>query len=142
MGTKTVGVETGSERELGSRGRLYRLAKFATVGLAGYTANLLVFAAAVQVVWYVLAGTVSWFVAIFLSYDLNRRYTFESIEYGYVRGLARHLSVYTVGFVVYTLVLWRLGLWIDTYLALAMAVGVSGVFNFLGSEFWVFDAGP
>jgi putative flippase GtrA len=72
---------------------------------------------------------------------LNRRFTFSDVEKGYVRGYGRHLSVYLVGFVAYAVTLWAVGLFVGRFVALGVAVAVSGTVNFVGSEFWVFDPG-
>ncbi|WP_433625550.1 GtrA family protein [Halomicrococcus sp. NG-SE-24] len=126
---------------LATRDRLARLARFATVGVSGFVVNLLVFAVTTPALQYVLAGVISWAVANFSSYNLNRRFTFSDVEYGYLRGYLRHLSVYVVGFAVYVVALSLLGLFVDRFLALAVAVTLSGALNFVGSEFWVFDPG-
>ncbi|MFC4359805.1 GtrA family protein [Halobium salinum] len=130
-----------TDSTLATQDRLVRLTKFATVGAAAFAVNLLVFAALDGTTWYLVAGAVSWLVANFSSYNLNRRFTFEEIRFGYLRGYRRHLSVYLVGFVVYMVVLWLLGTVVDRYVALVCAVVVSGSLNFVGSEFWVFDPG-
>jgi putative flippase GtrA len=126
---------------LATRDRFSRLVRFATVGVSGFFVNLFVFALMTPGLQYVLAGVVSWTVANFSSYNLNRRFTFSDIEYGYLRGYLRHLSVYAVGFVVYVVVLSLFGLFVDRFLALAVAVTLSGALNFVGSELWVFDPG-
>lgn len=124
-----------------TRPRAARLLKFTLVGVSGFVCNLAVFAAVASSVWYVLAGVVSWLVANFATYNLNRRFTFPDPRHGYVRGYLRYLAVYLGGFVVYTAVLWALGVRVGQYLALAVAVAVAGLVNFVGSEFWAFDAG-
>lgn len=122
-----------------TRARVRRLLKFTLVGASGLLCNLAVFAAVASSLWYVLAGVVSWLVANFATYNLNRRFTFPDPRHGYVRGYLRYLAVYLGGFVVYTGVLWALGVRVGQYLALVIAVAVAGLVNFVGSEFWAFD---
>jgi putative flippase GtrA len=126
---------------MGGPGRLSRLVRFAAVGTSAFAVNLLAFAALAPVVWSLVAAAVSWFVATFSSYNLNRWFTFTESDCGYVRGWARHLSVYSVGFVVYAAALVGVGLVTGQYVALTVAVALGGVANFVGSELWVFDVG-
>ncbi|MFB6121028.1 MAG: GtrA family protein [Halobacteriaceae archaeon] len=122
-------------------GRLERFLRFGAVGTSAFVVNLVAFAALAPVIWSIAAATVSWFVATFSSYNLNRLFTFTECDTDYVRGWLRHLSVYTVGFVVYVVALVTVGLVTGQYVALTVAVGLGGVANFVGSEFWVFDVG-
>lgn len=130
---RTVGVPA-------TRERLTRLGKFAVVGASGFVVNLTVFALIAPLFWYVVAGSLSWFAANFSSYNLNRWFTFEAADLGYVRGYAKHLSVYSVGFLVYLSSLWLFGLIVGSYAALGLATAFSGVLNFIGSELWVFGS--
>ncbi|WP_224448600.1 GtrA family protein [Haloprofundus salilacus] len=125
----------------GRQARLTRLGKFTLVGASSFVVNLVVFALITPLFWYVLAGSLSWLVANMSSYNLNRWFTFDDTERGYLRGYARHLSVYSVGFVVYLAALWLFGLLVGSYAALALATAFSGALNFVGSEFWVFSSG-
>ena len=122
-------------------GRFERFLRFGAVGTSAFLVNILAFAALAPMLWSLTAATVSWFVATFSSYNLNRRFTFTEAECGYFRGWARHLSVYAVGFVVYVAVLVCLGLFTGQYVALMAAVALGGIANFVGSEFWAFDVG-
>lgn len=124
-----------------TRGRLVRLGKFATVGAAGFAVNLAVFALLNGMFWYVLSGSIAWLAGNLSSYDLNRRFTFESGERSYLGGLRRHLAVYLAGFVWYAATLWLLGLVAGAYLAITVAAATSGVVNFVGSELWTFETG-
>ncbi|WP_224267990.1 GtrA family protein [Haloprofundus salinisoli] len=121
-----------------TRERLTRLGKFGLVGMSSFVVNVVVFALITPLLWYVVAGSLSWLIANVSSYNLNRWFTFDDTEQGYLRGYARHLSVYSVGFVVYLAGLWLFGLVVGTFAALALATAFSGVLNFVGSEFWVF----
>jgi len=132
---------SGGTLATGVSGRLERFLRFGAVGTSAFVVNLLAFAALAPMVWSLAAATVSWFVATFSSYNLNRWFTFTEADCGYVRGWARHLSVYAVGFVVYVAALVGVGLVTGQYVALAVAVALGGVANFVGSEFWAFEVG-
>ncbi|WP_224333765.1 GtrA family protein [Haloprofundus halobius] len=124
-----------------NRDRLTRLGKFILVGVSSFVVNLVVFALVTPLLWYLVAGSLSWLVANLSSYNLNRWFTFDDTGRSYLRGYARHLSVYSVGFVVYLAALWLFGLVVGNFAALGLATAFSGVVNFVGSEFWVFSTG-
>jgi putative flippase GtrA len=89
----------------------------------------------------VLATTAGFLVAAFLSYYLNRRYTFEvQPEFGY--GLARYYAILSIGLVLNALIVKILTAMGAMYLiAQVVSTAIVLIWNFLAARFFVFARG-
>src|SRR5438094_4918324 len=117
-----------------------QLAKFCTVGVAGYAVNLLVYTTLVHAgMHYNLAAACSFLVAVTSNYTWNRLWTF--------RGQRGHVAYQGLRFFVVALlalganlvvlrVLVELGL--DKLLAQAIAIVAVTPLNFVRKELWAF----
>ena len=117
-----------------------QLAKFCTVGAAGYVVNLLVYTTLVHAgLHYNLAAACSFLVAVTNNYTWNRLWTFRG-QRGHVvfQGL-RFLVVSTMALGANLLVLYLLveaGL--GEVLAQALAIMIVTPVNFIGNKLWSF----
>jgi dolichol-phosphate mannosyltransferase len=120
-----------------------QLARFCTVGAAGYAINLATFALCTGPFGldYRLAATVAFLVAVTNNFAWNRRWTF-SLSGGRRRVQAlRFLAVSGVAFVLNVVLLQLLvdlgG--VPTILAQALAVAAATPLAFAGNKLWTFD---
>lgn len=89
----------------------------------------------------VLATTAGFVVAAFLSYYLNRRYTFDvQPDFGY--GLARYYAILSIGLVLNALIVKVLTAAGVLYLiAQVVSTAIVLIWNFLAARFFVFARG-
>jgi putative flippase GtrA len=122
-----------------------QLAKFSTVGAAGYVVNLSVYTALLlgAGVDYRLAATCSFLVAVTNNYTWNRLWTF--------RGQRGHVAYQGMRFLVVSVLaylgnlVWLTALvWLGAHKVLAQAVAIILVtpFNFAGNKLWSFRVRP
>lgn len=121
--------------------RAVRIVEFTAVGVTGVAVNVAVFLAIVQLVHFVVAGTIAFFLSVSWNFVLNRVLTFDRPDGSVPLQYARYLAVHVVGFVVYLGLLWFTiqvaGL---PYLAADLvAVTVAGLVNFAGAEIYAFS---
>lgn len=121
-----------------------QLAKFCTVGAAGYAVNLLVYATLVhEGMHYNLAAACSFLVAVTNNYTWNRLWTFHA-QRGHVgwQGL-RFLVVALVAYAAnLALLAGFIALGLDKVLAQAIAVVLVTPLNFIGNKLWSFRSRP
>ena len=117
-----------------------QLAKFCTVGAAGYAVNLLVYTTLVHAgMHFNLAAACSFLVAVTNNYTWNRLWTFHA-QRGHVgwQGL-RFLVVAVIAYVANILLLTGLiALGLDKVVSQAIAVILVTPLNFLGNKLWSF----
>lgn len=120
--------------------RAVRLVEFGAVGATGATVKIVTFVATVGLLHYLLAGFVAFVAGNTWSFALHRRVTFAEATGRRIHQYARFGAVTTAGFVFYTVALAVAveHLRLDYLAAILVAVGTSGVWNFLGSELWAF----
>jgi putative flippase GtrA len=119
-----------------------QLAKFCTVGAAGYAVNLLVYTTLVHAgMHFNLAAACSFLVAVTNNYTWNRLWTFHD-QRGHVgwQGL-RFLVVALVAYAAnLALLSGFIALGLDKVLAQAIAVVLVTPLNFIGNKLWSFRA--
>jgi putative flippase GtrA len=117
-----------------------QLAKFCTVGVAGYAVNLLVYTTLVHAgLHYNLAAACSFLVAVTNNYTWNRLWTFHD-QRGHVGW--QGLRFLIVALVAYAANLAILAVFVesgvDKILSQAIAVVLVTPLNFLGNKLWSF----
>ena len=126
---------------LGRRSNWGQLAKFCTVGAAGYVVNLAVYTVLLEWVGlhYIPAAIGSFLVAVANNYALNRVWTFR-VERGHMgaQGL-RFFVVSTVSLLANLAVLHVLvTAGVDEIVAQAIAIVLVTPLNFIGNKLWSF----
>lgn len=122
-----------------------QLAKFCTVGAAGYAVNLGVYAALLRGagLHYLVAALCSFLVAVTNNYTWNRLWTF--------RGQRGHLAYQGMRFLIVSLIALGANLAVLDLLvvlgmpkipAQAIAIVVVTPLNFLGNKLWSFKLAP
>ena len=117
-----------------------QLAKFCTVGVAGYAVNLLVYTTLVHAgLHYNLAAACSFLVAVTNNYTWNRLWTFRHVR-GHVVFQGMRFFVVAVLALVANLVLLRVlvELGVGKILAQAIAIVLVTPINFVGNKLWSF----
>ncbi|MBI5870540.1 MAG: GtrA family protein [Actinobacteria bacterium] len=116
--------------------------KYCLVGASGFIVNFLVFSILVSrfEVHYLLAGTVSFAVAVTNNFLLNRYWTFGSSERD-IRSQATRFLIISATSLALNMMLLRLFVEdgnLDQYVAQAIAIGMVTVLNFTGNKLWSF----
>jgi len=134
-------METRAARALRRPANWIELAKFCVVGTSGYLVNLAVYTALLHGagVYYLLAATCSFVVAVTNNYTWNRVWTFRARRgHLYFQGL-RFLIVSLCALAANLLVLRALvGLDLDKVAAQATAIVLVTPLSFLGNRLWSF----
>jgi len=116
--------------------------KYCLVGASGFVINLMVYSIMVSSfdAHYLLAGTVSFTVAVTNNFILNRYWTFGSSERDIFSQASRFLVI-SVSSWALNMVLLRLFIEdgnMNQYVAQAVAIGMVTVLNFTGNKLWSF----
>ena len=117
-----------------------QLAKFCTVGVAGYAVNLLVYTALVHSgMHYNLAAACSFLVAVTNNYTWNRLWTFRD-QRGHLGVQGMRFFVVSVGSLLANLALLQLLVTLGTskFIAQAIAIVLVTPLNFVGNKLWSF----
>ena len=117
-----------------------QLAKFCTVGAAGYAVNLLVYTTLVHAgMHYNLAAACSFLVAVTNNYTLNRHWTFRGqrghVAYQGVRFFVVSLVALGANLVVLHLLI---GFGSGKIMGQAVAIVLVTPLNFVGNKLWSF----
>ncbi|MET0183416.1 MAG: GtrA family protein [Caulobacterales bacterium] len=135
-------IETpASIRKLANAPLARQLARFTGVGVVGTIVHYGVLIAAVELLHLdPVIGTILGFLcAAFVSYVLNRRYTFTT-THTFRQGLLRYYGALAVGLVINAGTVWLLTHWGTPYiLAQAVATGLAFIWNFIAARFVVFQ---
>lgn len=118
-----------------------RFRRFSFVGLINTLLDFSVFSLLFYLygVSYVIAHVVAFLIAVTNSFLLNSLWTFKNLKRDrLVRQIAAFLAVGLVGLALTTATIYLLGQYIPVLLAKLAAVGVSMVWNYLGSWLFVF----
>jgi putative flippase GtrA len=139
--TSAAAARTRAGRALRHPANWLQLAKFSTVGAAGYVVNLAVYTALLRGGgWhYAAAATASFLVAVTNNYLWNRVWTFRK-QRGHVafQGL-RFLAVAVIAYVANLGILSLLiAFGTDKVLAQAIAIVLVTPLNFIGNKLWSF----
>ena len=120
-----------------------QLAKFCTVGAAGYALNLAVYSALVGAgMHYNLAAACSFLVAVTNNYTWNRLWTFAHHTGGVVYQGPRFLIVSLCALLANLAILSALvSLGLEKRLAQAIAIILVTPLNFVGNKLWSFASG-
>lgn len=94
---------------------------------------------------YVLAGVLSFSVAVVWAYLMHRRFTFRVRHGRHRQQFPKFLTITLTGLALHSVLLWvgieRLGLY-DLY-AKVLASGIGALWNYAGQRFWTFrPSGP
>ncbi len=126
-------------------GRLVRssFARFAVVGLLGFTTDMLLLwlLHGVFRVWLPVATTVAYIVAFALSFVLSREWVFP--DSGDMRvQIMRYLAL-VIGILVLTVVGVQALAWLSVWYLVAKVLtsGVVAIVNYVASRWWVFRTG-
>jgi putative flippase GtrA len=126
---------------LGRRSNWEQLAKFCTVGAAGYVVNLVVYTMLLEWVGlhYIPAAIGSFLVAVANNYTLNRVWTFR-VERGHVGAQGwRFLVVSTISLLANLAVLHLMvTAGVGKIVAQAVAIILVTPLNFVGNKLWSF----
>jgi putative flippase GtrA len=135
-----VSARYRAEAALRARRNWEQLAQFCLVGAVGYLINLGVYALLLhEGLHYLLAATLSFFVAVANNYWLNRHWTFRDRKAGVAAQGMRFLliSLASLGANLLMLhVLIRLGL--GKLVGQAIAIVLVTPLNFIGNKLWSF----
>jgi putative flippase GtrA len=135
-----VSARYRAEAALRARRNWEQLAQFCVVGAVGYLMNLGVYALLLhEGLHYLLAATLSFFVAVANNYWLNRHWTFRDRKAGVAAQGMRFLliSLASLGANLLMLhVLIRLGL--GKLVGQAIAIVLVTPLNFIGNKLWSF----
>ncbi|MDX6467117.1 MAG: hypothetical protein QOI27_2157 [Gaiellaceae bacterium] len=135
-----VSARYRAEAALRARRNWEQLAQFCVVGAVGYLMNLGVYALLLHEGFhYLLAATLSFFVAVANNYWLNRHWTFRDRKAGVAAQGMRFLliSLASLGANLLMLhVLIRLGL--GKLVGQAIAIVLVTPLNFIGNKLWSF----
>lgn len=135
-----VSARYRAEAALRARRNWEQLAQFCVVGAVGYLINLGVYALLLhEGLHYLLAATLSFFVAVANNYWLNRHWTFRDRKAGVAAQGMRFLliSLASLGANLLMLhVLIRLGL--GKLVGQAIAIVLVTPLNFVGNKLWSF----
>lgn len=123
-----------------------RFLRFCGAGLAGFVTDTAVLLALVRFghVNPSVAKALSFLVAVLLTFELNRRWTFDQGRNERLAPLASYLAVQCVGFlcnwIAFTLAVSLLPQSIVSVLVAAIFASAAALaFNFIGAENFVFD---
>ncbi|MBI5585435.1 MAG: GtrA family protein [Deltaproteobacteria bacterium] len=122
--------------------------RFSLVGSSGVLVNLAVYTSAIYILsWhYLLAGTISFMVAMTNNFIWNRYWTFKSHQNGQAGAKGQYFRYFLVtlfGYLVNMALLWVFidGLHWHAVLSQLLAIMVTTLSNFLGSKLWAFKTG-
>ena len=141
----TALARTRAGRALRRPANWLQLAKFSTVGAAGYAVNLAVYTALLRGagLHYLAAATLAFLVAVTNNYIWNRVWTFRD-QRGHIA--FQGLRFLVVAVVAYAANLGILSLLIvlgtDKVLAQAIAIVLVTPLNFIGNKLWSFRSRP
>ena len=135
---------TLSRRRLGTALRMrhnwVQLAKFCTVGAAGYLVNLAVYDGLLHAgVYYLVAATCSFLVAVTSNYTWNRLWTFRDRRAG-VAAQGMRFFLVSLGALAANLVVLQLliALGLGKLVGQAIAIVIVMPLSFLGNRLWSF----
>ncbi|TES95224.1 GtrA family protein [Patescibacteria group bacterium] len=121
---------------------LKQFLKFCVVGTVGTAIDFGLFYLLVESahIWYLLAATISFIVAVINNYIFNKFWTFEDRDKDFLRQFGRFLVVSIIGLGLNVLILYILvefaGMWY--ILAKVLATGVVLIWNFFANKYWTF----
>ncbi|MFN3746385.1 MAG: GtrA family protein [Hyphomicrobiaceae bacterium] len=139
-GQKAAGETPSFARRAGLEILGRQFSRFLAVGIATTAVHYGVLIALVEAwdVHPVLGTTAGFVAAVFLSYLLNRRYTFE-VRPTFGPGLLKYYASVSMGLVINAGLMAQLTVWGVHYLpAQVVASGAALVWNFLAARFLVF----
>jgi putative flippase GtrA len=117
---------------------------FAVVGVVSTICNYSIFFVLLRYlgVQYILASAIGFILGIFISYELNRRVSFESGGYAKKKEFMLYVSVCLFSLVLSLITLRSLVEFFNVHVLLAnlCAIGVSTITNFIGAKIIVFKA--
>lgn len=123
--------------------------RFALVGSSGVFVNMAIYSGSIYLlhVYYLLAATFSFLVAMTNNFILNLRWTFKTHNRGIRTIRDQYLKYFMVTLISYGInmaVLWILvDLWYwHKILAQLAAIAITTLSNFLGSKLWAFKLDP
>lgn len=116
--------------------------KFGCVGALNAAISILIFNTIVGT-WpeqYLLANAAAWFITVFIAYELNRRFVFNSTKEGYFPALIKCYLAYLGGLIVSSLLLivWVEFFSIDKTIAQLINIIIMVPANYLLGRFWTF----
>ncbi len=114
--------------------------RFCLIGILSTAVNYGLYYALCQ--WsslhYLLSSTIGFLSGTFVSYYLNKFWTFEVVEKT-TKYLYKYLTVYLCSLFLGLLCLrFLVGVGVNEKLAGLLIIGVTTAINFLGSKFWIF----
>lgn len=121
---------------------LKQFLKFCVVGTVGTAIDfgLLYILVEFSNIWYLLAATISFIVAVINNYIFNKIWTFENKDSNFLKQFVQFLVVSVVGLGLNVLILYILvefaGIWY--ILAKVLATGVVLIWNFFANKYWTF----
>lgn len=121
---------------------LKQFLKFCIVGTVGTAIDFSLLYLLVEFahVWYLLAATISFIVAVINNYIFNKFWTFKDRDKDFLRQFGRFLVVSIIGLGLNVLILYVLvefaGMWY--ILAKVLATGVVLIWNFFANKYWTF----
>jgi len=121
---------------------LKQFLKFCVVGTVGTAIDFSLLYLLVEFahVWYLLAATISFIVAVINNYIFNKFWTFKDRDKDFLRQFGRFLVVSIIGLGLNVLILYVLvefaGMWY--ILAKVLATGVVLIWNFFANKYWTF----
>jgi len=121
---------------------LKQFLKFCVVGTIGTAIDfgLLYLLVESAHIWYLLAATISFIVAVINNYIFNKFWTFEDRDKDFLRQFGQFLVVSIIGLGLNVLILYVLvefaGMWY--ILAKVLATGVVLIWNFFANKYWTF----
>ncbi|PIQ67454.1 hypothetical protein COY25_02765 [Candidatus Uhrbacteria bacterium CG_4_10_14_0_2_um_filter_41_7] len=119
-----------------------RFAKFVTVGLVSACFDLGILTFLVEVFSFNLyfANSISFFVAVNVSYNLNKNWTFNSVSTSKPRQIYKFFTIAIIGFMfnqTSLFILTNLGIWY--VFAKIMMVSMVAIWNYSANYLWTFS---
>jgi putative flippase GtrA len=139
MALKKIVDKIGYDRVRRAIGQLW---KYCLVGASGFVVNLFIFWVMIRQFegHYMIAGTVSFAVAVTNNFLLNRYWTFGSSERDIFSQASRFLIISITSWALNMLILRLLieDAGFDPYVAQGLAISTVTILNFTGNKLWSF----